>query len=175
MDAARPYFAAFARAVPLTLQYRTAALAGFATQCWWGAIKIMVLAAFFRRRPRRTSRSAWANASPTPGSAQGFLTFLPWDADPEVAAAVRTGAVSLRSPEAVDAYAWWYARAGGYMTARAAPRALLMFLPRRRPAAGGPRRLGVATAGEPARRRGCSASPCGGGGPVSAIDQLCSM
>ena len=42
------------------LQYRAAALAGFATQCWWGAIKIMVFAAFYGGRrggadqPRRT-------------------------------------------------------------------------------------------------------------------------
>ena len=43
----RPYKAAFASRFLLMLQYRTAAYAGFATQCWWGAIKTMVLAAFY--------------------------------------------------------------------------------------------------------------------------------
>ena len=42
MDAARPYFAAFASRFLLMLQYRAAAVAGFATQCWWGAIKVMI-------------------------------------------------------------------------------------------------------------------------------------
>ena len=43
----RPYIAAFASRFLQMLQYRTAAYAGFATQCWWGGIKGMVLAAFF--------------------------------------------------------------------------------------------------------------------------------
>ena len=47
MAAVAPYLAAFSARFQLVLQYRAAALAGFATQCWWGAIKIMVLAAFF--------------------------------------------------------------------------------------------------------------------------------
>jgi len=46
LPASRPYLAAFRARFQLMLQYRTAALAGFATQCWWGGIKIMVLAAF---------------------------------------------------------------------------------------------------------------------------------
>ena len=45
--ALRPYVAAFRARFLLMLQYRVAALAGFATQCWWGAIKIMVYAAFY--------------------------------------------------------------------------------------------------------------------------------
>ena len=43
----RPYRAAFASRFLQMLQYRTAAWAGFATQCWWGGIKVMVLAAFY--------------------------------------------------------------------------------------------------------------------------------
>ena len=68
MDPFRPYLAAFAARFQLTLQYRTAAIAGFGTQCWWGVIKIMVLAAFFagqtdyRRRERQVSRMT-GNAS----------------------------------------------------------------------------------------------------------------
>ena len=46
--ALRPYQAVFRARFQLLLQYRAAALAGFVTQCWWGAIKLMVLAAFYR-------------------------------------------------------------------------------------------------------------------------------
>ena len=49
MDWARPYLAPFRARFQLMLQYRAAALAGFATQCWWGGIKIMVFAAFLKR------------------------------------------------------------------------------------------------------------------------------
>ena len=45
MEAARPYLAAFRARFQLMLQYRAAALAGFATQLWWGAIRILVFAA----------------------------------------------------------------------------------------------------------------------------------
>ena len=44
----RPYVAVLRARFYLLLQYRVAAMAGFVTQCWWGGIKIMVLAAFFR-------------------------------------------------------------------------------------------------------------------------------
>jgi ABC-2 type transport system permease protein len=44
---ARPYLAVAGARFRLLLQYRAAALAGFITQCWWGAIKIMVLTAFY--------------------------------------------------------------------------------------------------------------------------------
>ena len=44
--AARPFVAAFMSRFLQMLQYRAAALAGFATQCWWGGIKVMVFAAF---------------------------------------------------------------------------------------------------------------------------------
>ena len=47
MAAARPYLAAFRARFQLMLQYRAAALAGFATQLWWGAIRILVFAAFY--------------------------------------------------------------------------------------------------------------------------------
>ncbi len=47
MQSARPYLAAFRARFQLMLQYRAAALAGFATQVWWGALRIMIFAAFY--------------------------------------------------------------------------------------------------------------------------------
>ncbi|MBW0150119.1 MAG: hypothetical protein KXJ53_02825 [Phenylobacterium sp.] len=70
MDAARPYLAAFSSRFLLMLQYRAAAIAGFATQCWWGGIKVMIYAAFFAAAPAAaaTSPLSLPRSSPTPGS-----------------------------------------------------------------------------------------------------------
>ena len=62
MELARPYVAAFSARFILMLQYRAAAIAGFATQCWWGAIKIMIYAAFYRASPACGERADDARA-----------------------------------------------------------------------------------------------------------------
>ena len=129
MELARPYVAAFSARFLLMLQYRAAAVAGFLTQCWWGAIKIMVYAAFYRASPAslhpaislaQVATYTWLN--------QGLLALMPWGADPEVALAMRTGVVMYDRLRPVDAYWYWYARAAAFMTSRAAPRAILMML-----------------------------------------------
>jgi ABC-2 type transport system permease protein len=126
--ALRPYAAAFAARFQLMLQYRAAALAGFATQCWWGGIKVMVYTAFF---------TATSHTGPTPISlaqaitytwlAQAMLTLNPWSGDPEIAQAIRTGGVGYDRLRPLDTYGWWYVRAAAWMCARALPRAALMF------------------------------------------------
>ena len=127
---ARPYVAAFSARFLLMLQYRAAAIAGFATQCWWGAIKVMIYAAFYRG-----SSAAAADAPITLSQvitytwlSQGFLALAPWASDPDIALAVRTGAISYDRLRPVDTYALWYVRAAAWMTSRALPRAALMFL-----------------------------------------------
>ena len=129
MELARPYVAAFSARFLLMLQYRAAAVAGFLTQCWWGAIKIMVYAAFYRAAPAaihptitlaQVATYTWLN--------QGLLALMPWGADPEIALAMRTGVVMYDRLRPVDAYWYWFARAAAFMTSRAAPRATLMIL-----------------------------------------------
>jgi len=127
MSAASPYLAAFSARFQLVLQYRAAALAGFATQLWWGALKIMVLAAFFYGATR-TPPMSLTNAITYTWLGQAFLIFLPWNADPEVAEMVRTGAVAYDRLRPLDTYGWWYARAIAWSAARVAPRAVLLFL-----------------------------------------------
>jgi ABC-2 type transport system permease protein len=122
----RPYLSIFRARFYLLLQYRAAALAGFVTQCWWGALKIMVLAAFFR------------GAAATPMTlqqaidyiwlAQGFLTLLPWSADPEITRMVRSGDVVYERLRPLDSYAFWYARAVARRTATPLLRAVPMVL-----------------------------------------------
>ncbi|WP_257624860.1 ABC transporter permease [Variovorax boronicumulans] len=127
-DVLRPYLAAFASRFLQMLQYRTAALAGFATQCWWGGIKVMVFAAFYGGTAvagASTSMSL-AQAITYTWLAQGMLVLMPWLGDPEVAQAVRTGAVAYDRLRPVDAYTLWFARSAGWIAARLLPRVALM-------------------------------------------------
>ncbi|MDR0225494.1 MAG: ABC-2 family transporter protein [Burkholderiaceae bacterium] len=126
--ALRPYVAAFASRFLLMLQYRTAAYAGFATQCWWGAIKTMVLTAFYDSAPPGSAPMALEHAITYVWLAQGLFALLPWSGDPDVALAVRTGAVAYDRLRPVDAYALWFVRAAGWIAARVLPRMALMLV-----------------------------------------------
>lgn len=128
MDAVRPYLAAFAARFQLMLQYRAAALAGFATQCWWGGTKVMVYAAFFAAAPGAAGASlTLAQTITYTWVAQGMLALVPWTGDPEIAQAVRTGGVGYERLRPVNTYGWWYVRAAAWMTARVLPRVALMI------------------------------------------------
>ena len=125
-DALRPYIAVLRTRFALILQYRAAALAGFGTQCWWGAIKLMVLAAFYRGAeslPMTFSQTVdyiWLG--------QAFLLLQPWGADLDVVTMVRSGDVALERLRPVDTYALWYARAMARRTANPFMRAIPMVI-----------------------------------------------
>jgi ABC-2 type transport system permease protein len=124
--ALRPYAAVVRTRFQLLLQYRAAALAGFATQCWWGTIKVMVLTAFF------------AGASTTPMSlrqtityvwlAQAFLMLLPWTTDSENARMIRTGDIAYERLRPIDSYWFWFSRAVARRTATPLLRAVPMVV-----------------------------------------------
>jgi viologen exporter family transport system permease protein len=122
----RPYVSVFAGRFQLTLQYRTAALAGFVTQLWFGVIRILIFAAFYAGGTTKAPMSLESAIDYT-WLGQAFLAFLPWSVDPDVAEMMRTGAVAYERVRPVDTYAWWYARAIARTLARVAPRAALMF------------------------------------------------
>lgn len=121
----RPYLAVLAGRFQLTMQYRAAALAGFATQCWFGVIRILVFAAFYAGGSANAPMSLH-NAITYTWLGQAFLAFLPWGADPEVAGMVRSGAVAYERLRPVDTYSFWYARALAWSVAKVLPRAALM-------------------------------------------------
>jgi len=120
-----PYLAVFAGRLQLTLQYRAAALAGFATQLWFGVIRVLIFAAFYAGGAAHAPMSL-TNAITYTWLGQAFLAFLPWSADPEITEMVRNGAVAYERLRPVDTYAWWYARALAWSVARVLPRAALM-------------------------------------------------
>ncbi len=129
-ELARPYVAAFASRFQLLLQYRSAAVAGVVTQCWWGGLKVMILAAFYGASADAASHApiTLAQAITYTWISQAALALLPWVGDPDIGLAVRTGAISYDRLRPLDIYGLWYARAAGWIAARAVPRAALMFL-----------------------------------------------
>ena len=84
-DFLRPFWAVVSARYRTLLQYRAAAFAGVVTQLFWGAIRLMILAAFYA-----------AATGPQPMNmaeivayiwlGQALLGMLPWnvDADPAV-------------------------------------------------------------------------------------------
>ena len=134
--ALRPYAAVFAGRFALTLQYRAAALAGFVTQLWFGVIRVLIFAAFYAGGAAHAPMSL-GNAIAYTWLGQAFLVFLPWNADPEVAEMVRSGAVAYERLRPVDTYAWWYARALSWSIARVLGRAWLGRAMRRLQVQGG--------------------------------------
>jgi ABC-2 type transport system permease protein len=126
MEDVKPYLAILATRFQLLLQYRVAAFAGFATQCWWGVMKIFVLAAFFRNVSGAPLTLAQAITYTWLG--QAFLGVLPWNIDPDIAQMVETGNVGYERLRPIDTYAYWFARALAWRTATPLLRAIPMFL-----------------------------------------------
>lgn len=121
------YRSVFAARFILMLQYRAAAVAGFVTQCWWGMIKVMVFAAFFHgASPHQPLSFPQVVAYVWLG--QAFLMLMPWWGDPEITEMVRSGNISYERLRPLDTYFFWYVRAMAWITARMAPRAIMMFV-----------------------------------------------
>jgi ABC-2 type transport system permease protein len=112
------------------LSYRAAALAGTATQFFWGFILIMVYQAFARAGgsplgPSQIASYVWLQ--------QAFLALIVvWFRDKELLALIVTGDSAYELCRPVDAYAFWFARlAAGRLAAallRCAPIVLVASL-----------------------------------------------
>ena len=111
----------------MLLQYRAAALAGFGTQLFWGAIRLMILAAFY---------ASATSPPPLPLAAvvayvwlgQAFLGLLPWNVDAELATLIRTGGVAYELSRPLDLYTFWFFRTMAYRTAGTTLRVIPMVV-----------------------------------------------
>ena len=125
-QAIRPYLSILRARFAVMLQYRAAALAGFATQCWWGVIKVMVLAAFYEGAARQPIDLAQAITYTWLG--QAFLALLPWNADGEICEAVESGNIAYERLRPVDTHLLWFARAAAQRGANTLLRLTPMFI-----------------------------------------------
>jgi ABC-2 type transport system permease protein len=113
----RSYLALFSARFRMMLQYRAAAIAGLWTQVFFGMVLIMIYEAFY---------SSTSRPQPMPFSqivsyvwlGQAMLGMLPWNADPEVRAMIRSGAVAYELCRPLDLYNLWFMRA---LAGRSAP------------------------------------------------------
>ncbi|BDA70500.1 putative ABC transporter permease protein [Calothrix sp. PCC 7716] len=111
------YWSLFIARFALLLQYRTAALAGVATQFFWGFVKVMVLEAFFTHTTsaqpitfRETVAYIWLG--------QAFLfAVVPWGGDKDIQELIRSGAVGYDLLRPTDLYNFWLTRALALRTA----------------------------------------------------------
>lgn len=108
----RAYTAVISARFRMLLQYRAAALAGVVTQVFWGLIKIMILAAFYRYA-RATQPITFSEVVGYTWLGQAFLGMQPWNVDPDVANQIRSGSIAYELARPVDLYNLWYARAIG--------------------------------------------------------------
>jgi ABC-2 type transport system permease protein len=124
---ARPYVAIFGARFRALLQYRAAALAGLATQVFWGVVRVMIFTAFYA-----------ASTAPQPMTlpdvityvwlTQALLLVLPWRPDADVEQLVRSGNVAYELVRPVGLYGLWFARSLAQRTAPALLRCLPMVV-----------------------------------------------
>ena len=126
-DALRPYVAVLTARFRMLLQYRAAAFAGFSTQLYWGAIKLMILAAFLASNHAASPMSI-AQIAAYVWLGQALLGLLPWNVDPELQEKMTTGAVAYELLRPLDLYAFWYARTVAMRTATAFLRMIPMVV-----------------------------------------------
>ncbi|AKG20745.1 ABC transporter permease [Calothrix sp. 336/3] len=104
------YYSLFVARFALLLQYRIAALAGVATQMFWGFIKIMVLQAFYASSTS-SQPMTFTEAVGYVWLGQGFLVaIVPWGGDRETQATIRSGAVGYDLLRPIDLYNFWFVR-----------------------------------------------------------------
>lgn len=105
----RPYLAVLSARYRMLLQYRAAALAGIATQLFWGAIRLMIFAGFYASTTRDQPMTleqvivyVWLG--------QALFALLPWRSDAELAGIMRSGNVGYELLRPLDTYHLWYVR-----------------------------------------------------------------
>ena len=128
----RPFLAIVSARFRMLLQYRSAAIAGLFTQVAFGLTLIMIYEAFYRSAAASARTMGFAQLVSYVWLGQALLAMLPWNADADVRAMVRSGAVAYELCRPIDLYSLWYARAVAHRTAptmlRAAPMAVFAMI-----------------------------------------------
>jgi len=122
------YLAIFQIRFVNSLQYRTAALAGIATQFAWGFMEILAFQAFYRVDPSsfpmtlsQTVSYIWMQ--------QAFLAlFMNWFFEPEIFNAVMSGSIAYELARPIDLYSRWFCQAAANRLAKAVLRCMPILL-----------------------------------------------
>jgi ABC-2 type transport system permease protein len=123
----RPYLAIVSARFRMLLQYRAAAVAGLFTQIFFGFVLLMIYEAFYQSTSA-PQPLAFTQVVSYVWLGQALLATLPWNADPEIRAMVRSGAVAYELCRPIDLYGLWFARALAHRTAPTLLRAVPMVV-----------------------------------------------
>lgn len=123
----RLYLSFFKMRFLTLIQYRTAALAGVATQFVFGMVYVLVMYAFYSTsdapQPMDLSQVItyiWLG--------QALLGALPWNVDNEIVDSVLTGKVAYELTRPIDIYAMWFMRTLAYRTAPTLLKSIPQFI-----------------------------------------------
>ncbi len=121
----RKYVTFFSMRMRSGLQYRTAALAGIATQFCWGFMYIMLYHAFRKSDPSAYPMTADQTATYI-WLQQAFLTlFASWNFENDLIAMIKDGSVAYELCRPMPLYPMWFCKCMASRSSRAA----LRFLP----------------------------------------------
>ena len=106
----KKYISFFRLRFSMGLQYRAAALAGVATQFFWGAMEILMFRAFYRTNPgafpmtlQATCAYVWLQ--------QAFLAlFVTWVLENEIFDSILNGNIAYELCRPVNIYNMWFSR-----------------------------------------------------------------
>lgn len=106
----KKYIAFFRLRFSMGLQYRAAALAGIATQFFWGAMEILMFRAFYRTNPdafpmtlEATCAYVWLQ--------QAFLAlFVTWVVENEIFDSILNGNIAYELCRPINIYNMWFSR-----------------------------------------------------------------
>ena len=102
------YLAILSARFRLLLQYRAAALAGLATQVFWGLIRMMIFIAFYENAAAQPMDLAQTVSYVWLG--QAFLLLMMLGRDSEISQMIRTGSVVYELVKPLDLYGIWFSR-----------------------------------------------------------------
>jgi ABC-2 type transport system permease protein len=123
----RAYAAIMSARFRMLLQYRAAAIAGFATQLFWGFIRVMIFEAFYRSTTA-PQPMAYDQVVTYVWLGQAMLGLFPPGADTDVRIMIRTGSVAYEMLRPLDLYALWYSRTVATRLAPTLLRAVPLFV-----------------------------------------------
>lgn len=106
----KKYFSFFRLRFSLGLQYRTAALAGIATQFFWGFMEIMIFVTLYNEQPEVFPISLSATVSYI-WLQQAFLSlFNTWGMETEILDNISNGSISYELCRPINLYDMWFSR-----------------------------------------------------------------
>jgi len=106
----RAYVSVFRLRLSMDIQYRSAALAGIATQFFWGFIIVMVYEAFYNQ-PLADPPISLPELVTYVWLQQAFLAFIAlWFRDPEMFQLITTGNIAYELCRPAGLYGLWYAK-----------------------------------------------------------------